>query len=36
VPGGGRFRWYVGFGQPDARTLALTGQASLQVEALKE
>jgi beta-glucosidase len=33
VPGGGRFRLYTGFGQPDARTFALTGQTSLQVEA---
>ena len=36
VPGGGRFRLYVGFGQPDARTHALTGQTSLEVEALIE
>jgi len=32
IPGGGRFKLYAGFGQPDARTRALTGQAPLAIE----
>lgn len=32
IPGGGRFKLYAGFGQPDARTRALTGRAPLAIE----
>jgi beta-glucosidase len=36
VPGGGRFKLYAGFGQPDARTLSLTGREPLVIEAAVE